>query len=1708
MTNQKPRLNLWRPLVVMVATFAGAAPVPAIEFDDVTSQAGINFFGESYGASWGDVNNDGYPDLFANHHRMLAKLYVNQTNGTFTEQYVSVFNNRPAADHHAGAWGDYDSDGDQDLFVSTGFLNDTQFLWNDNGVLKDRTAQYGLELNNTEGRMPVWHDYNRDGHLDFVLGTGTTSQVWRQSGGSFLHQNSATGFNCNQIHIAQLSDLNLDGIQELICGQTTYPFRIYNQTTVPFGDMSGLIPSLGAVNDAAIVDFNNDLRPDILRIRGSLRPSGAGTNAASDKLEIALSQGHKGVTFVTGGVLTFKVDYKRFGGQLIIRVGAGGNVYGGSQFTLNPNQPVTHGLMSYDPATDPDIYIGYNPGTSTWTIMQASANLGFTNAYLEISSTQTISNLQKIGMGFGDKPVSPNMLFNEPGGFVTRTGFANLTMPIECGGLTTADFDNDMDLDIYVTCRTAVNNIANRLYENNGNGSFQLVSNAGGAAGPIGLAVQDNVGAAENAVTADYDLDGDIDLFVMNGNNMRPFDVGGPQKLYENKTSNNNHWVQIDLRGTTSNIEGIGAKVIATAGGVQQLREQNGGYHRWSQNHQRIHFGLAGNNTVNLRVEWPSGTVNVHNNVPADALYRITEGGGIELIKGAGVECGQPGYDPATEPNIFLWRNCSTNEWFVRVPGGGVSHLYSGRLLADANFSSVEPYSIESGDVLDTSDPQQITYALNTSGSFEDGFDFRFPNGANVCFLVNQPEANPVLVGAQRTPVSSPFDLITRETCDPGLSLVNIDDVVVNESDSTADFTLSLSPAAPTDVTVAYTTTDDDATAGADYTFDSGQRTFTAGETTKSISIGILEDPDDEPDERFSVDLSLVSGDGQIGDGQGFATITDNDGMPVVDIDDPSANESASTLEFTVTLTEPRGDNVTMNYTTAGGTATEGDDYEAASGQLTFDPGETEQTISVTILDDLDVEGNETFTLTLSNISANAVPGDTDGLATILDDEVLLACGQPSYSNLTDLALFLWSDCNGTWFLRASGGGVTPATVFEGEIEFAGAAPAPTPFALEGNDTLTTQSSSIFYNLRTWNTDHDGFNFPDGAGCFKPVASSVPILLGADKVPLSTSDMDLQNGQACDVVPPDVTIDDVTVGENSSATFTVNVSPSAIDGLNIDYSTRAGSADENIDYTATTGTVGFLPGESSKTITIDTLDDFLIEGDEAFFVDLSIATGSAILVDGTGDGTIQDDDVVPTVTIADEDVVEGFDATFTVSASPHAIDTLTVSFSTSGITATEGVDYEGASGSLVFAPGESSKEFSVTTNDDLDTEPDETFDANILIADGTGQFGNSSAVGTIRDNEMSACGAPTIDYTTDQEAFLWQDCGSGVWSMLFTAGGQLTAYEGTVTSDLGFSSATPVSVESNDTFNVGPTEIEYELSMWQVYSDGFDFSYQPGANVCVNVDMPAGTVVLFGPERAPVAVPFNPDTLGPCTSGPPRVSVNDVVVQEDAGVATFIVSLTETVATPVTVDIATEDESAMDGADYTGLPPTQLTIAAGQVSATRNVDILDDSLVEGDETFGVLLSNVSGNAELGDARGTGTIRDDETSVCGEPPINLQSDREAFLWRDCNGSGEWFMRFTAGGSYSVYVGSVSSSTGITNMVPFSIEPSDVLNVNGNDIAYNLRIGQVYWDGFNFEAPTGADICIDVDGPTGAQVLVGALRTPVAAPFDAATLGSCN
>ena len=164
------------------------------------------------------------------------------------------------------------------------------------------------------------------------------------------------------------------------------------------------------------------------------------------------------------------------------------------------------------------------------------------------------------------------------------------------------------------------------------------------------------------------------------------------------------------------------------------------------------------------------------------------------------------------------------------------------------------------------------------------------------------------------------------------------------------------------------------------------------------------------------------------------------------------------------------------------------------------------------------------------------------------------------------------------------------------------------------------------------------------------------------------------------------------------ARFAVMLSRAGEQTVTVRYGTASGTASEGTDYDRASGTLTFAPGETEKTISVQTREDALDEPDETFTVTLSNPSG-ATLEDESATGTITDDDV-PSLSITDATAVEGEKARFAVRLDAAGEQTVRVSYGTAGGTATEGTDYSGASGTLTFARGETEKIISVQTRGD------------------------------------------------------------------------------------------------------------------------------------------------------------------------------------------------------------------------------------------------------------------------------------------------------------------------------------------------------------------------------------------------------------------------
>jgi photosystem II stability/assembly factor-like uncharacterized protein len=258
------------------------------------------------------------------------------------------------------------------------------------------------------------------------------------------------------------------------------------------------------------------------------------------------------------------------------------------------------------------------------------------------------------------------------------------------------------------------------------------------------------------------------------------------------------------------------------------------------------------------------------------------------------------------------------------------------------------------------------------------------------------PETNEIFFVNLSSPTGAALDdtqavgTILNDDAFPTPSLV-VGDATVIEGDAgtrNAVFTVSLSPPAASAVTVDYATANGTAVAGTDYTAVSGQLTFPAGETTRTVTVAVEGDTLDENDETFFVNLTNAT-HALVADAQGRGTVTDDDPLPALVLGDCAATEGTSgttPCTFTVALSPASGRLVTVDFATADATSTAGSDYAPATGTVTFAPGVTAQTVAVAVKGDTLDEPNETFFLNLFNpVSASLADGQ--GLGSITDDD-------------------------------------------------------------------------------------------------------------------------------------------------------------------------------------------------------------------------------------------------------------------------------------------------------------------------------------------------------------------------------------------------------------------------------------------------------------------------------------------------------------------------------------------------------------------------------------------------------------------------------------------------------------------------------------------------------------------------------------------------
>ena len=448
--------------------------------------------------------------------------------------------------------------------------------------------------------------------------------------------------------------------------------------------------------------------------------------------------------------------------------------------------------------------------------------------------------------------------------------------------------------------------------------------------------------------------------------------------------------------------------------------------------------------------------------------------------------------------------------------------------------------------------------------------------------------------------------------------------------------TRSLNITSPTVVNLGFSGT---ATPGSDFAGSVVSATIPAGATTTTVVINPTVDGTVEANE--TVIITVAAGAGYTVGAPASATGTIlNDDVPSATLSvSPAAvaEDGAPNLVYTVTLNQASLSATSVNFS-IGGTAANGTDYATIASPLVIAAGNTTGTITVNPTADTNIEADETVTLALAAGAGYTVGVPNSATGTVLNDDlpnltindVTLNEGNAGTTNATfTVSLSAPAGPGGVTFNIATANGTAVAGVdyvassLTGQTIPAGAS-TYTFTVLVNGDLFNEPSETFFVNV----TGVINAVVVDGQG--------VGTIVNDDPL-------------------PSLSINDVTVFEGNAGTvnavFTVSLSAASGQTVTVNYATADGTAVQPADYTNTSGTLTFTPGQTARTITVPVIGETVPEANETLFVNLSGAV-NATIADNQGIGTITNDDVPVTVnpaTVPNGTVAAAYSQTLTAS---------------------------------------------------------------------------------------------------------------------------------------------------------------------------------------------------------------------------------------------------------------------------------------------------------------------------------------------------------------------------------------------------------------------------------------------------------------------------
>ncbi len=471
------------------------------------------------------------------------------------------------------------------------------------------------------------------------------------------------------------------------------------------------------------------------------------------------------------------------------------------------------------------------------------------------------------------------------------------------------------------------------------------------------------------------------------------------------------------------------------------------------------------------------------------------------------------------------------------------------------------------------------------------------------------------------------------------LPALSIGDASAAEGDSgsaTLDFTVTLDSAATATVTVEWATSDGTATAGTDYTAGSGTLTFGAGDSSRTVSVTVLGDEVDEPDETFTVTLTNPSG-ATLGDATATGTITNDDDDPTVTLvltpDTITEDGGASALSATLDHASGRDTVVTVSVSPVGPATAS--DYSLSPNVETLDlmipAGDTESdgTVTITAVDNAVHAPDKTVTVSATAANDAGVTNPQDVTLTITDDDNADPTGAPTIDDTTPMVgETLMADASGV----SDPDGPASLTFTWRWIRVSGGTDTPIPGATAASYTVVDADVGSTLKVEA--------SFTDDGGTSETVESAATATVEAASLPTVT---------VAPVSSP--------VVESEDAQFTVTRTGVTTGALTVRYNVvETGTMVRSGDKGAQT--VDFSGDTASVTVTVPTVFDNLHERNSRVTVTLTADAAYELGTDATARVLVKDDDDSP--------------ATGTVTVTGTAREGETLTADTSGIADEDG----------------------------------------------------------------------------------------------------------------------------------------------------------------------------------------------------------------------------------------------------------------------------------------------------------------------------------------------------------------------------------------------------------------------------------------------------